>query len=170
LLDGMEDCMGGLGLYGFSEEEQSSEEFSARRAIRKATRSLSPAATSSHASSRRALSHQTTMNRRAEAERLFVSWPSRPGERGEKGRRAGEHPKMPQSSAWRGDTSQPRRQVHLSSGPGRLKSVWPSRVRHFQMVTMVTVIALGQRNINIATSLPTATHFTHLPKCPDCRL
>lgn len=90
--------------------------------------------------------HQTTMNRRSGQSQSQKGCLCH-GHRGlaRKRRRAGEHPAAPQTSAWNGDGVYGNscvRCIYLSvSGPGRLKSVLPSRARHFQMITTMAAWA-----------------------------
>jgi hypothetical protein len=102
-----------------------------------------------------------------EPERLLVSWPPQAGEEGGKGRRAsGGAANF--GLEWRWSIWQRLREVHLSTclWSCHLKSVWPSRARHFQMIT-TTVWRLGlSRSCKLQTlrapSLkPSHTH-THM--------
>lgn len=138
-------------------------------APRSLARSLSPTCYS-HASHSALTSNNNESKARPqpEPERLFVSWPPQAGEEGGKGRRAsGGAANF--GLEWRWRIWQLLREVHLSTclWSCHLKSVWPSRARHFQMMITTTVWRLGlSRSCKLQTlrapSLkPSHTH-THM--------
>jgi hypothetical protein len=82
-------------------------------------RSLASPAPTPHFAQHSLTHHSHTSNdhesNAQKVERLFVSWPpAAGGARGERGKRAGELPTAPQTSAWRWDISLQVREVHLS--------------------------------------------------------
>jgi hypothetical protein len=129
-------------------------------------RSLSPTCYS-HAS-RSALTsndNESKVGPEPEPERLFVSWPPQAGEEGEKGRKASVGAAN-FGLEWRWSLWQQLREVHLSTclWSCHLKSVWPSRARHFQMIT-TTVWRLGLSRsckvANVACALPETLSHSH---------